>query len=178
MERIFLAAATLALLLGFGAADCRAGTLAEAKTMNVDVPKFINAYNEYAGPLNIAPLPRRPTQSDVNAKAAVYIHNSEHNLGVEVHLRGKEKNPILMIFFGTGDGTQQSGKNIVLGATSFIAALTPDLDNNSRGEGMRNLGILPFALADGKTRSWISGGLKFSAEYSRDAGLLIFAEAE
>ena len=79
----------------------------------------------------------------------------------------------MMLFIGAPDGTEQSGLQMIFGAMAFVAALTPELDADSRGAVLATLGLMPVKVTDGQQRSWQGQGIEMISQNNASTGLMV-----
>ena len=148
---------------------------AEDPTMDVSIPQFIVAYNIAAGALNTSGLPAEPSKRQSGPAATVATYTANKYAAVQIHYPPKNDRPKLILFFGAGDGTEQSGFQMILGAISFVGALTPKMDGDSRGAVLKQLGLMPLAITDGRQRTWRGQGMEMISQYNTSTGLMVGA---
>ena len=83
-----------------------------------------------------------------------------------------------IIYIGTGDGTVQSGTDIILGMAFAIAGVKPEWPTEKRGEVMRKLGLLSGDDGLPKSSEAVVGGVKFSFSYSQTTGVFFMIMPE
>lgn len=76
-----------------------------------------------------------------------------------------------------GDGTMHSGANIMLGIGQLIMATAPELDAKGRGQLLKDMGLTPENLEDGKEGRHVIGNKKFFFSMSDLIGLWFGVEA-
>lgn len=76
-----------------------------------------------------------------------------------------------------GDGTIHSGANIMLGIGQLIMATAPELDAKGRGQLLKDMGLTPENLKDGKDGRHVIGNKKFFFSMSDLIGLWFGVEA-
>jgi len=93
-------------------------------------------------------------------------------LGMVITQDKQSKKATSVIFIGSGDGTPQSGINVFLGLTQFIAALTPEASPEERRGILQDLGLLDGQNMPKKASSDFQN-LHFSMTKSQTLGLMI-----
>lgn len=76
-----------------------------------------------------------------------------------------------------GDGSIHSGANIMLGIGQLIMATAPELDAKGRGQLLKDMGLTPENLKDGKEGRHVIGNKKFFFSMSDLIGLWFGVEA-
>ena len=143
----------------------------------VDDKKFLTKFGSYAAILEFPRLPAKPAQSKDDERTTIRTYKAR-GYSVQIHFPDGEKAPSLFLFNGAWDGSQQSAFSMIKTVTSFIASLTQEMDVDSRNALLRQLGIIPFSLADGLPRQWRGKGIKFTASFGQPSGIVVSAEAE
>lgn len=86
-------------------------------------------------------------------------------------------NEILSItLIGSGDGSDDSGFEILAAIGATIAATQPELSPDERGEILRDLGIISDGELPEEMTSAVSGEYIYSFEYNDLAGVMFFVE--
>ena len=143
------------------------------RTIDVNIVRFINLYNETANKLHVPSLPTQSTSQTDDSNVSTRTYAANENIVVQFHYpAGKARNPIRVLFIGAGSGTQESGKHIMLSSLSFLTALTPALEPKARGGAAKILG-LSGEITDGKKREWEGYGMHWTASFSNMTGLMI-----
>jgi len=83
-----------------------------------------------------------------------------------------------IMLLGSGDGTQQSGFDLILGATAVVAAVeNPNMKVTERGNILKNLGFANGLLKlDGETIKFSRKDINYSISLSSSIGMMLTAE--
>lgn len=141
------------------------------------VPKaFIRNFNKYAEEFGCPTMPDKPTKDQSGAAARVRTYMLNDNMFIQFQTPSDGGETLLgIILAGQGDGSPESGKNLLFAAMGTVAAITPGLSADSRGNILRELGIAPLACMDGKTRNAVIDGVSMQTLYSQQMGLMLTA---
>lgn len=163
----------LLLMCIFLPQQCRAG---QEEALEMSPNRFSLLFNSYAKDFGLPRMPVTPQKKDKNERAVVHSYFLSNTLVIQYHLLPENTDKLRnVIFIGTGDGTEQSGQAMLLGAMAFVAALTPDMNSDQRGQLLKLLGLLPLEVVDGKPRGAVYGALRIQSSYSQKTGMLLVA---
>lgn len=138
-----------------------------APVFNITVKQFVDNYNKAAKAADSSqraralPSKGQSTQVEITKNNGVVISTSDS--GKIVHF----------MYIGTGDGTTQSGAQIILGMAFAIGAIKPDWPTSKRRDVMRALGLLDGSMPE--KSSAVVGGVKFDFMFSQGTGVFFSA---
>jgi|GEM_PF-6297055 len=79
-----------------------------------------------------------------------------------------------IVFIGAGDGSVDSGVNVIMGSVATVMALeNPNMSQDERAVILDNLGMLNGELMDRKSISFIRGNAKYFATFSEQLGVVV-----
>ena len=139
---------------------------------DLTVKKFASNYDKAAK----ATDSRQRVKIDKKDGNTVQLSMTKNN-GAVVTTNDKGKITTI-IYIGTGDGTVQSGTDIILGMAFAIAGVKPEWPTEKRGEVMRKLGLLSGDDGLPKSSEAVVGGVKFSFSYSQTTGVFFMIMPE
>jgi len=139
---------------------------------DLTVKKFASNYDKAAK----ATDSRQRVKIDKKDGNTVQLSMTKNN-GAVVTTNDKGKITTI-IYIGTGDGTVQSGTDIILGMAFAIAGVKPEWPTEKRGEVMRKLGLLSGDGGLPKSSEAVVGGVKFSFSYSQTTGVFFMIMPE
>lgn len=145
-------------------------------TLPITVNEFRNNFDRFAGEFE---LPFRSNQKAKVEKGEVYntqklVTGSDYvQVFATLTKDGKVKG---INFVGVGDGSPDSGLQIIGALGSTIAATQPDFTAEQRGEVLTDLGILGDGDLPSDMTSTVRGKYKYSFSISDVTGIMFFVE--
>ncbi|AWG24239.1 hypothetical protein [Flavobacterium kingsejongi] len=92
-----------------------------------------------------------------------------------VQLNKEDDSVRSIMMLAQGDGSLQSGVDIIITITGIIAGLDPSLAPNGRGEIMQKIGLLEGEKINNMEGETIKNGIKYSITSSQEIGILFAA---
>lgn len=97
------------------------------------------------------------------------------NLGIIGTVNKKDGSVRDVMLMGTGDGTLESGADILIGMGILITATNPELSADERGNVLRELGIIDSSDIMDLNKSTIRNGIRYKIMTSKDLGIWLSA---
>lgn len=165
----FIAAICLVLLLPVSG-------YAKSKLL-VEQDEFIVVFNEFALEHGLPLLNETPDKTASGPQAIAHTHKLGEYLIVQFYFRPSDNALFRIIFIGSGDGTDQSVRDLVNCASSVIGASVPaDVRVILQESLTYSIGIWPLKVMDGKTRSLPYSGVKYTSVFRDSTGLIVAIE--
>lgn len=149
--------------------------VAPGKTFGFTIDRLIANYNQIAPTLKCVPLSKSNAKRQDGPAASATILSTEY-ISIVIQSPLGSDQVANAIYIGVGDGTERSGLLITLSAMCFVAAMTPELDGESRGQVLQELGLMPVAVTDGLKREWQDRRIRLTSQFSDVTGLNVTAD--
>lgn len=137
--------------------------------------EFLNRFKGVAKEASLKVNIKKLKVSDNGEKKIMNVEASK-NLALLITVDKTSDMVIDIILIGVGDGTIQSGANIIIGFIAAIAATNPELSKAERGDVLGSLGIFSDSNeANGET---IRQGIKYNLARTEQAGTWLTISSE
>jgi hypothetical protein len=139
--------------------------------------EFLSRFKSVAKEANLKVNLKKSKISNSGVKKIINLEVSK-NLVLLITADKTSDAVIDIIAIGVGDGSMQSGADIIIGFIAAIAATNPELSKADRGDVLRSLGI--FTDSTEATGSTIRQGIKYTMTRPESLGtwLTIGSEKE
>ncbi len=107
----------------------------------------------------------------------IQLLTNSKNIGLVVVANNKTKKVQSITFIGTGDGTMQSGLDVMFGLSAVIMAIeNPNMPIDKRGKILKELGLSGGELSKQGKLAIERKGIKYSISTSDTVGTWLIAE--
>lgn len=145
-------------------------------TLNISVEEFRENFDSVAGEFGLT------YRSNKDAEIVVGdVYDTQQLITASDHVSAfatltKDGGIVSLNLVGSGDGTQESGFEILASIGAMIGAVEPELAAEERGEILTELGILDEGGISDGLKQVENNGILYSFNKTADEGLMFFVE--
>ena len=141
------------------------------------VEEFLQRYNQAFSVLDRNIKASIKEENDNGKYLTIQALTNNKNVGLVVGANNKTRTVQSITFIGTGDGTMQSGLDVMFGASAVVMAIeNPNMPVEQRGEIVSDLGLSNGKLSELGKLSVKRNEVKYSISLSDTIGTWLVAE--
>jgi len=141
------------------------------------IEEFLQRYNQAFSVLGRNIKASIKEENNNGKYLTIQALTNNKNIGLVVQANNKTRKVQLITFIGSGDGTIQSGLDVVFGVSAVVMAIEdPNMPVEQRGEIVKALGLSNGKLSELGKLSAERNGTKYSISLSDSIGTWLVAE--
>jgi hypothetical protein len=140
--------------------------------------QFVSRYNTAMSNLKRNVVVKKETENDNGRHLTIQLAGNTH-IGFVLTANNQNRRLQSFLFIGAGDGTLDSGVDIMMGIVACVMAIdNPDMSPNSRGEILKQLGVFNGGLSKSRKIEINRNGVTYSLTHDEQLGTLFIGGRE